>query len=107
MSLQICPNCKHENSYWRVYKKINFKHFKNGMGIKCENCNKKMILQNKKRGFFSGLICMILWMSPAFFLIYLVASNKLNFLLAIILITLFHFIIFYFIIKNYNYEKVK
>jgi hypothetical protein len=49
----------------------------------------------------------LLWMSPAFLLIFLVATQRLNFLVAIALITLFHFIAFYGIIKFYQYTGIE
>ena len=100
MSLQICPNCSKENSYFKIYKEINRCHLKKWMSIKCDFCWKDMVLDMKERNIFSRILSWFLWMLPAFILIFLVWSWKMNFLVAIVLITIFHFLAMYFLIKN-------
>ena len=100
-------NCKH-NSFWEIYKVINFnKTFsaKNWVEFKCNNCNKKCIvkwkwykkiMQNNVKRVFTYF----LWLLPAIILIVLVANWNMNYLIAIWLITIFHFVSMIYIINS-------
>lgn len=100
-------NCKH-NSFWEIYKVINFnKTFiaENGVEFKCDKCKKKCVLKwkwykkikhNSVKRFFTSL----LWLLPAIILIALVANWNMNFLIAIWIITVFHFAAMIYIINS-------
>jgi len=47
MSLQTCPCCGKQNSFWKIYKDINFKHKINGCISNCSHCNVSMKLERK------------------------------------------------------------
>jgi hypothetical protein len=100
-------NCTHK-SFWQIYKIINFNKtfcWENGREYRCELCNKKCVLKWKwynkmKKNFVIRFITYLLWLSPAIILILLVAYWMLNFLVAILIITMFHFWAMYFIINS-------
>lgn len=105
MSLQICPYCKKENSYWRVYKNINLKHYSKEMSIKCEFCHEKMRLKIKEKNSCEKVKSWFFWMFLPLILILLVAIHKLNFIIAILAVIIYHFIAMYYLIKNLHYKK--
>lgn len=106
MSLQICPKCWKENWFWKIYYTINFSRFKKlGIVIKCDFCKNKEKIWHKKWCSWKNIFYWFLWMLPAIVLIYLVATSCINYFYAILLITAFHFISMYFIIKLWKYEK--
>lgn len=104
-------NCKH-NSFWQLYKVINFSRISNldnGIKFKCSTCNTKCTLKWKwyikmEKNNMKRIATYLLWLSPAAILIYLVATLKMNYLVAIGLIIIFHFAAMYYII---NSDKLK
>nr|MDD3720368.1 hypothetical protein [Candidatus Gracilibacteria bacterium] len=104
MNLQICPKCGKENNFWRIYKDINFYKFKGGITIKCGFCKNKEKIWKTKGCSFIRILHGFLWMLPAFILIYLVVVGKINYLIAILLITIYHFLAMYYIIKFGKYK---
>lgn len=105
MSLQICPNCKKENSYWRIYKEINVKHLSKWMSINCKFCNYEMKIDIKERSLLRNIFNWLLWITPSIIITFLAFVWKISFWLAILLVIIFHFVSMYFIIKNMNYKK--
>lgn len=99
--------CKHI-SFWDIYKAINFGRFfarKWWIKIKCNDCGKMYLVKWKwykkiKRSFIKSFLTWFMWMLPAFILIYLVATQVLHYMLAIILITIFHFWAMFYIINS-------
>ena len=97
--------CSHIK-FWQIYKIINFnKTFwkKKGREFKCEICHEKCKLKWKWYEKINNIVrffTYLLWLLPAIILILLVACGKLNFLIAILIITVFHFLAMYFIINS-------
>jgi hypothetical protein len=90
--------CNHL-SFWQIYKIINFNvKFidKEWRVFKCNKCNKKCVLswkwykEMKKNGFNKAAIY-FLWLLPALILMYKVANLELNYLIAILLVIIYHF----------------
>lgn len=74
MSLTKCPSCKHQNSWFRVYTALNFKHRFSGKIIRCEKCNRKLILERPHKEKMSEKIWSgILWTFIPLLLIILVS----------------------------------
>jgi len=104
MSLQICPNCKKQNSYWKIYKELNKKHLKNWMQIECDFCKSKMVLNYWKKSIINKIIYWIFWLILPILIIFLTINWTINYISAIIIVTIFHFIAMYAIIKLKDYN---
>lgn len=104
-------NCNHA-SFWQLYKVINLSRFSNldnGIKFRCSKCNTKCTLKWKwymrmEKSIMKKIATYLLWLSPAILLIYLVATLKMNYLIAIWLIIIFHFAAMYYVI---NSDKLK
>ncbi len=99
-------------SFWQVYKIINIDRLftlKRWVAFKCDRCGGKCIAKARRLRKVDSIISKsfryFLWLSPALILIFLVAFKKMNFAVAILLITLYHFWAMYFIIK-WKYIKI-
>lgn len=107
-------NCNHK-SFWQIYKVINFNRTFNQnewIEFKCSKCNDTCILKWKwynemRKNLMKRILTYFLWLLPAIILILLVANWSLNFLVAILLITIFHFAAMLYIINSYRLEIVK
>ena len=99
--------CTHKY-FWGIYKIINFsKNFceKAGSEFKCEKCNKKCVLKWKgckkmKKSWIKKYITYFLWLLPAIVLIYLSVTQIISYLLAILLIIIFHFLAMFYVINS-------
>ncbi len=91
----------HPQSFWDIYKAINFNR---GKSFDCSWCDGKCKLKWKKqdKSFGARVLSWFLWMSPAIILIALVATQNMSALHAIILIIAFHFAAMYFIINSWR-----
>lgn len=99
--------CDHKN-FWEIYKIINFNRTfwdENWRKFKCSKCNKKCILKWKwykkmKKNPIKRFFTYFLWLIPGFLVIYLAFTQVISYICAIILITIFHFLAMYLIIKS-------
>lgn len=103
--------CEHK-SFWEMYKIINFKKtfsVEKWIDFQCSTCNKKCNV--KWRGYnemnensIKKYFIYFLWLFPAIILIILVAAGVICSLIAIWLITFFHFWAMYYIINSSRLE---
>jgi len=99
--------CNHKD-FWNIYKVINFnKKFceKHWREFKCETCWKKCILKWKwynklQKSRIKKYFVYFLWILPAIILIYLSIIQIISYLLAILIITIFHFVAMYYIVYS-------
>lgn len=98
--------CCH-NDFWTVYKMINFSHSFDTQK-KCETCGKKISVH--LRGYkktqntpMMHLLSGVFWMMPVFFILavasYYMEAFPLNYIVAILMLILYHFAAMYYIIK--------
>lgn len=89
----------HTQSFWDIYKAINFKQTKR---FDCSWCGEPLKIKWRKQDkSLSWRICSgFMWMSPAIALILLVVTGNMSALHAILLIILFHFAAMYFLINS-------
>lgn len=100
-------NCNHD-SFWQLYRVINFSRFSNldnGIKYKCDICGTKCTLKWKwymkmEENIMKKMATYLLWLSPGIVLIFLVATLRLNYLVAIGLVILYHFAAMYYIIYS-------
>jgi hypothetical protein len=59
----------------------------------------------QKKTMLGHIISSFLWMAPSLVLIYLVAAGKINYMVAIVIVVLFHFLAMYILIKHMHYKK--
>ena len=107
MSLQVCPNCKKEFSWWKVYKRLNERNIYTSNLLECPKCHSRLWTRKKKTNLTSNVSGSLLFMMLPILLIILVAINYFNFFYAILIVVAYHFIIFSYYISIYNYEIVK
>jgi hypothetical protein len=105
MSLQNCPVCKKQNSYWRIYKEINLKHFSKWMSVKCDYCKEKMKIKIKDKSPIEMMKSWFLWMAFPILLILFVAFEIMDYKVAIFHVIVYHFLAMYIIIKTFDYKK--
>lgn len=100
-------NCNHD-SFWQLYRVINFSRFSNldnGIKYKCDKCGAKCTLKWKwymkmEENIMKKMATYLLWLSPGIILIFLVATLRLNYLVAILLIIIYHFAAMYYVINS-------
>lgn len=107
MSLQKCPNCKKGIPWWKIYKNINKKKFYGNHLLKCSKCKYKLGIKLKKKSILKSIWEALLWMAFPIIMIVSVAIVNFNFLYAIVLVTIYHFIAMDYVIKTYKYDSVK
>lgn len=105
--------CCHDD-FWTVYKMINFSHSFDTQQT-CEACGKKISV--KLRGYKKSqntpmmhILSAVFWMAPVFFILavasYYMESFPLNYIIAILMLIVYHFAAMYYIIKG-PFLKVK
>ena len=107
MSLQICPNCKKHIQWWKIYKKLNEKRIYSHHIIDCQKCGYKLWTKKKNKDLWATIYTTLLWMLLPIILITFVATNKLNFLIAILIVIVYHFAIMTYYISNSKYKYVR
>lgn len=98
--------CEHE-SFWFLYKMINFSHsFK--VKKKCPHCGKKISIKMQgekevRKNFTMRILMTFFWMAPVFLIIFCSSiymdSFPWNYIFAVIAVTVYHFAAMYYIIK--------
>lgn len=87
--------------FWDMYTFLNSVHFKKGSVFTSKKNGKKYTLSNKKQKTVEQVISGLLWMTPALVLLYLVATLRVHFIDAILMIVVFHFASMWYLIR-YN-----
>lgn len=107
MSLTTCPKCHHHNSWFHVYATMNFKRKFSGKIIKCEKCQRKLILKSRHTSLQKKVISAVLWGFIPLLLILATLTGAMSYKLAIFLVIVYHFLCFIGIIGFLNYSEAK
>lgn len=91
---------KKKNYYfWDMYMFLNNVHFKKKSVFLSQKNGKKYTLHFKKKTSVQRLFSGLLWLAPALFLIYLVATLQIHFTTAIMLVIIYHFVAMWALIR--------
>ena len=75
------------------------------MSIECDFCKEKMELEFKYKNRLTRILCTLCWIIFPIVLIFLAYTERINYGTAAIIVTLFHFVAIYLLIKKMNYSQ--